>query len=416
MSPTRRAAFVIAAIAVAAVVVPVPVAVLGVLAVLVVVVVDAFAVRHRVDVVRTTSPVVSRGIESPVVVELAHAVPGSVVIRQPVPDTFALTPDETPDRLDGRVVPTHRGRYQLEAPVVRRIGPLGMGRWDRAAAMDPVELSVFPDLVNARRLVMRVRRGRYGSAGRQARGPLGLGTEFELIREYAPDDDIRQVNWLATARTGRPMSNQYRVEQDRDLVCLVDTGRLMGTPVGDRTRLDVALDVMTALGLVADELGDRFGVVAFSNAVERSMAPRRNGGDAAVRTCFDLDAKGVDSDFELAFRTVGGSKRAMVVVVTDLLDESAAVTLLDAVPILTRRHAVVVASVRDPAITAIMRREPSSAVDAYEAVVAASVTAARDKTAARLRGAGAAVVEASPDALPAACVDAYLSLKARARL
>src|SRR5207253_8103026 len=49
-----------------------------------------------------------------------------------------------------------------------------------------------------------------------ARGPLGLGTEFELIREYEPDDDIRQVNWRATARLGRPMSNQYRLEQDRE--------------------------------------------------------------------------------------------------------------------------------------------------------------------------------------------------------
>ncbi|MEY2473241.1 MAG: hypothetical protein QOK28_2570, partial [Actinomycetota bacterium] len=229
-------------------------------------------------------------------------------------------------------------------------------------------------------------------------------------------DDIRQVNWLATARVGRPMSNQYRVEQDRDLVCLVDTGRLMATPLGDRTRLDVALDVMTGLGLVADELGDRFGVVAFSNTVERTLAPRRNGGEAAVRICFDLDAKGVDSDFELAFRAVGRSKRAMVVVVTDLLDESAAATLLEAAPILTRRHAVVIASVRDRAVTDIMRREPRSAVDAYEAVVAASVTAAREHTVARLRATGAAVVEATPEALPAACVEAYLSLKARARL
>ena len=405
-----------AAIALVAIIVPVPVALLAVIALLCVVVVDAFSVRAAVEVVRTTSPVVSRGIASPVVVELAHPVTGDVVIRQPVPEAFVLTPDETPERLDATVVPRRRGHYELAAPVIRRIGPLGMGRWDRKVALEPLQLSVFPDLVNARRLVMRVRRGRFGSAGRQARGPLGLGTEFELIREYAPDDDIRQVNWLATARVGRPMSNQYRVEQDRDLVCLLDCGRLMATPVGDRTRLDVALDVMTALGLVADELGDRFGAVAFSNTVERSLAPRRNGGEAAVRTCFDLDAKGVDSDFETAFQSVGRAKRAMVVVVTDLLDESAAATLLGAAPVLIRRHAVVIASVRDPSITAIMRRDPASAVDAYEAVVAASVTAARDRTVARLRSAGASVIEASPETLPAACVDAYLSLKARARL
>ncbi len=60
-----------------------------------------------------------------------------------------------------------------------------------------------------------------GSAGR---GPMGLGTEFERVREYSPDDDIRQVNWLATARMDRPMSNDYRIEQDRDVIAVVDAG------------------------------------------------------------------------------------------------------------------------------------------------------------------------------------------------
>ena len=63
-----------------------------------------------------------------------------------------------------------------------------------------------------------MRQGRFRDAGRRTRGPLGLGTEFESIRDYPPDDDIRQVNWRATERIGRPMSNQYRVEQDRDVM------------------------------------------------------------------------------------------------------------------------------------------------------------------------------------------------------
>ncbi len=262
----------------------------------------------------------------------------------------------------------------------------------------------------------RVRKGRFGNAGRQARGPLGLGTEFELIREYAPDDDIRQVNWKATARAGRPMSNQYRVEQDRDVIALVDMGRLMSAPVGDRTRLDVAVDVMTALGLVADELGDRFGVIAFDDAIQRRVAPRRNGGAAAVRACFDVQPRSVDSDFAAAFDAVGGSKRALVLVLTDLLDASAAASLVAAVPTLARRHAVVVASVRDPDIAAMTRRDPSTAFAVYEASVAASVLAARDQAAARLSAVGATTVDDTPDGLSAACVEAYLSLKARARL
>ncbi len=416
MSPTRRAALVVVAVAFAATVVPVSLAVLALVAVLSAIVVDALSVRSRVAVTRTLAPVVSRGIASPVGIELDTAVRGTVEIRQPIPSALRLEPDTQRERLDAMLTPIRRGRYAVPVPVMRRTGPLGLGRWDRPAAMEPVEVAVFPDLVNARRLVLRVRKGRFGSAGRQARGPLGLGTEFELIREYAPDDDIRQVNWRATARVGRPMSNQYRIEQDRDLHCLIDAGRLMTAPVGDRSRIDVALDTMTALGLVADELGDRFGVVAFDSAVHHHLRPRRNGGGSAVRACFDLEARSVDSDYERAFQLVATAKRAMVVVVTDLLDESAAVSLLAGVPALTRRHAVVVATVRDPTLHEIMRRDPDSAVDVYEASVGAAVLAAQTRSAARLRAAGATVIEASPSALPAVCVDAYLSLKARARL
>ena len=121
----------------------------------------------------------------------------------------------------------------LPAVATRATGPLGLARWDHRAGAD-AELRVFPDLKTARRLALAVARGRFRDQGATARGPLGLGTEFELIRDYQPDDDIRQVNWRATARLGRPMSNQYRLEQDRDLLLLLDAGRLSAAPLGRR--------------------------------------------------------------------------------------------------------------------------------------------------------------------------------------
>src|SRR5207244_1736077 len=81
-------------------------------------------------------------------------------------------------------------------------------------------------------------------------------------------------------RLRRPMSNQYRVEQDRDVVCMLDAGRLMAAPLGDRTRLDATVDAATAVALVADEVGDRAGVIAFDDRVRRRLPPARGGGDA----------------------------------------------------------------------------------------------------------------------------------------
>jgi uncharacterized protein (DUF58 family) len=262
-----------------------------------------------------------------------------------------------------------------------------------------------------------VRSGRFRESGHRSRGPLGLGTEFESIRDYLPDDDVRQVNWPATVRLGRPMSNQYRVEQDRDVICVIDCGRLMAAPLhGGASRLDVALDAATAVGLVADELGDRCGTVAFDATIQRRLAPRRRGGEALVRAVFDLQPAPVDSDYELAFRTVASSKRALVIVFTDLIEEIAARSLVLAVPVLARRHEVVVAGVLDPDLDAMLRARPQHELDVYRAAAALDVLAARERAAARVRAAGARVLETAPDALGRACVGAYLSAKARARL
>jgi uncharacterized protein (DUF58 family) len=214
------------------------------------------------------------------------------------------------------------------------------------------------------------------------------------------------------------MSNQYRIEQDRDVICVLDCGRLMAAPIAGTgaTRLDAAVDAATAVGLVADELGDRCGTVAFDARILRRVAPRRRGGDALVRAVFDLQPAPVDSDYELAFRTVASSKRALVIVFTDLIEEVAARSLVMAVPVLARRHEVVVAGVVDPDLDAALRTRPAHELDVYRAAAALDVLAARERAAARVRGAGARVLETAPSALAKACVGAYLSAKARARI
>ncbi|MDQ1521228.1 MAG: hypothetical protein QOI55_2301 [Actinomycetota bacterium] len=420
MSPTPRAAIALAVVALLALVLPAPLIV--VLAVLVVaaIVFDTLVARGELRLRRSLPNVLSRGRPAVMSVDATAASAGRIVVRQPVVPDLRITPSEGVGRLDAQVVGRRRGRHDLPPVAARREGPLGLGSWFFSGG-ERTEVLVYPDLPAARALAVVVRRGRFRQAGLHTRGPLGLGTEFESIRDYLPDDDVRQINWRATARVGRPMSNQYRVETDRDVVCLVDTGRLMGAPILGPdavpfTRLDAAVDAVTAVAMVADELGDRCGVVAFDREVRRRVSPSRSGGDAVLHTIFDLEPRSVDSDYDLAFRSVGGSKRSLVLVLTDLVDEAAAQSLLHAVPVLARRHAVVIASVRDPDLDAAVHTPPRVARDTYSAAVALDVLDARSRVVVRLRHAGAEVVEAAPSRLNEACVGAYLRLKDRARL
>jgi uncharacterized protein (DUF58 family) len=406
---------VLAALAAMALVVPPALVVLAVVVLAGVTLADALAVRADPGASRALPPILARGVATPLQVRTATGAASRTRVRQPIPPDFDVEPAEADDGLQATVVPRRRGRHAIADPAVRLTGPLGLGRWYHGGRGQS-EIVVYPDLPAARRLARAVRQGKLGAEGRRLRGPLGLGTDFESVREYAPDDDVRRINWRATARLGKPMTNQYRVDQNRDVICLVDTGRLMAAPLGDRTRLDAALDAVTAVAAVADEVGDRCGVVAFDAEVRRDVGPRRAGAQAVLEAVFDLESRPVDSDYELAFTAVARSKRSFVLLITDLLDESAARPLLDAVPILARRHVVAVATVADPGVAELVGTVPTNAFAVYAAAVAQEVLDARALASARLARAGAEVVEAAPDAFSVACVSSYLRAKHRARL
>jgi uncharacterized protein (DUF58 family) len=415
VSPTLRTALAVTLLALAALVLPLPLVAIGLVALAAVVAVDLRTIREPPVLRRELPRAAARGVPANVGLAQRVSVAGGVRLRQPAPPDVVLDPSEADERLDATLVARRRGRHVLPGPAARRTGPLGLARRD-FTLLEEVELHVYPDLPAASRLVDAVRRGRFRETGLRTRGALGLGTDFESIRDYLPDDDIRQVNWAATDRLGRPMSNQYRIEQDRDVVVALDAGRLMAAPLAGGTRLDVAVDAAAAVAAVADELGDRCGLVAFDGQVRRHVRPSRRAARTIVAALFDLEPTRLESDYALAFHRVGSSKRAFVLVLTDLLEPAAAQPLVDAIPILARRHHVVVAGATDPELEALLDAEPETELDVYRAVAAADVIEARERASTALRGAGARVVEASPGRLGSACVQAYLRAKARARL
>ncbi len=414
-APTIRTAAIIAAIAPAALLVPVWAAVAAVIAVLAAAGADAWSVRRPPVVERALAPVLSRGVATPIEVSASTRDRRRVLLRQPAIPALELDRETGEEHFAGSLMPRRRGRHALPGVASASVGPLGLARVNHPSG-DALAVSVYPDLVTAHALIIRLRRELAGHPGKLARGPLGLGTDFESIREYTPDDDIRQLNWRATARMGRPMSNQYRVERDRDLVCLVDTGRLMAAPIGSRTMLDASLDAVTMLALAADELGDRCGAIAFDETVRRVVAPAHLSGRRVIESLFDLEPAPLDSDFERAFRRVGRSRRALVAVFTDLVDEAAARSLVEAVPMLARRHVVLVVSAVDPALERAALAEPSTTLEAAGGLVALDVLDARATAAATLTRAGATVIEAPARELADRCLRAYLDAKVRARL
>ncbi|MBX3314175.1 MAG: DUF58 domain-containing protein [Actinobacteria bacterium] len=414
MAPTGRTVALAALAAATAVVWPVALAAALLAAVLVAFVVDATRVASPPEVeVRWPAELV-RGVPAAFEVDVVARPGTSVRTRQPQTAELRVEPTEAAGSLAGTVVALTRGTHHPGGPVTRSTGPLGLAAWVHRHP-DPPPTTAHTDLPGGRRIALAVRAGTFRDPGMR-RGPLGLGTDFESIREYTPDDDIRRVNWLAGERTGHPMVNTYREDTERDLWCLVDAGRLLASPVGDRTRLDVALDALTAVAAVAEVAGDRIGSVVFDDRVRRVVRPRKADAAALCRSLDDVVPAIVDSDYDAAFQQVATAKRALVMVFTDVLDGAAATPLLAALPVLVRRHVVAVAGIVDPDLVAAATNVPRNADDLLRAGVAGDLLDERADVVRRLRAAGAVVVDQSAERLPGACVATYLRLKATARL
>lgn len=322
-------------------------------------------------------------------------------------------------RITTTVTPLRRGRFPLEFLSLRVEGRLGLGARQREVPIATV-LRVHPPFTSKAEAEIKIRRGRVLEVGlRSARG-LGGGTEFEQLREYAPDDEFRRIDWTATARAGKAIVRTYRAERNQRVVVMLDNGRVMAGRVDGVPRVEHAMDAVMMLTAVATRLGDRCGLVAFDRRV-RSVVPPARVADQVSRVTaamYALQPELSESDYATAFAEVVARfrRRAMIVLLTDLNEQAVADSVLPALPLITRTHLVVVAAVRDPQVQTWATGSVGTEEEAYRRAAAVQARWERDRTAARLRGLGATVVDAAPGRLSGELADAYLLAKSTGRL
>jgi uncharacterized protein (DUF58 family) len=320
-------------------------------------------------------------------------------------------------RLTTPLVPTRRGTRRADRVTVRSLGPLGVAGRQRSLDV-PGSLQVLPPFTSRRHLPSRLARLRELD-GRAAVNVRGQGTEFDSLRDYVVGDDVRSIDWRASARRRQVVVRTWRPERDRRVLLVLDTSRTAAGRVGDEPRLDATMDAALLLAALASRAGDRVDLIA----VDRRVRARVEGVSASsllsslVRAMAPLEAELVEADWSVAVAAVRArlSQRALVVLLTPL--EAAAVEegLLPALPALTRRHLVLVASVADPEVAQMARRR-DDAEDVYAAAAAERAGLERERVTRLLGRLGVEVVDAPPDRLAPDLADRYLALKLAGRL
>jgi len=334
------------------------------------------------------------------------------------PDRHDVTvPPGEARRVRTTLVPVRRGDLPADRVTIRAFGPIGVAA-RQASVPVPGRLRVLPPFRSRRHLPSRLARLRELD-GRAAVQIRGAGTEFDSLREYVVGDDVRSIDWRASARRSDVVVRTWRPERDRRVMIVLDTGRTSAVRVHDEPRLDASIEAALLLSTLAQHAGDRVEVLAFDRRVRARVAgasgprlmPEVADQLATVRPeLVETDWPGVVAQVRSRM-----SQRALVVLLTALDPAVVEHGLLGALDGLASRHQVVVASVLDPEVAALARGR-ADVTEVFDAAAAERGALERAAVAARLRQLGAEVVEGLPDDLAPRLADTYLALKAAGRL
>jgi uncharacterized protein (DUF58 family) len=310
-----------------------------------------------------------------------------------------------------------RGRNAFGPIWVRLHGPWGVLEAQRAVETLRT-VKVLPETFASReqlqkdigaeiRLLDRVRRARQ----------QGTGTEFESLYPFRLGDDPRRIDWRATARQQTLVVRRFRVERHRDVMILLDNGRLMGAQTGRGTKLDCAVDSALHLARVALQSGDRCGIAVYDNQVRGFLPPI--AGTSALRSLvecvFGLQTQWHESDFApmLAELRSRQAKRTFLIVISDLSDAETSARLCASLQQLQRHHLVLFAALKTPLLRELVQSKIETTTDIARKAVAFRLLSDRDRALHALRRGGVHVLDVEPQNLTLPLVNQFIDLRQR---
>lgn len=285
--------------------------------------------------------------------------------------------------------PAKRGSFPLRAVYIEGGSPLGFWAARRALPTD-AEIRVYPNLLTERRGLAALFLHR-GAFGLHAQRQVGKGREFEKLREYVPGDGFDEVHWKATARRGRPITKVFQIERTQEVYVVVDASRLSARPAAkapsrrvpvsiaepasselsddtqETSTLERFITAALVLGLAAEQQGDLFGVLTFTNQVGAFV--RAKNGRTHYNACRDalyaLEPQVVTPDYDevCAFIRVRLRRRALLFFLTALDDAVLAESFVRNMDLIRRQHLVVVNMLQPPGVAPAFTNPEVSTVD-----------------------------------------------------
>lgn len=381
---------------------------------------------RRFDIQREHEKRLSLGVDNAIQLHLHNQVgrKATVWLRDEAPDEFTISDRILPAQAAAHgawqgvyhVRPLRRGDYRFGDTNLRWRGPLGLViRQGKVKAAETVK--VYPNLLDVRRYDLLLRRNRLQEMGLRHTRQFGEGTEFERLREYVPDDDFRRIDWKATARRNRPITIEYQTERSQNVLAVLDTGRMMLSPVAQMAKLDYVVNAVLLLAYVATGKGDLVGMMTFADEVNHFLRPRQGRGQfyRMLEMLYAVKASAVEPDYRkaLSYLALKQRKRSLVVIFTDLSGGISIQSLVQQTSMLARSSLPLVVTISDPDIQTAARQIPDDSLAVYQRAAASQLLDERQVALDTLRRQGVLTLDVPANQISTAVINRYLELKGK---
>jgi uncharacterized protein (DUF58 family) len=316
------------------------------------------------------------------------------------------------------IQPRKRGQYFFGDLHLRYLSLFGF--WERSTVRPmAAEVRVYPSVAGLERYHLLARANRLDLLGVRLLRLKGAA-EFESLREYQRGDDVRLLDWKATARRSKLIVRNQQAERNQTILVLLDCGRLMNAEENGVSKLDLAINATLLLAHVALSRGDRIGLCAFSHRPHVWVSPRSSLHQLQLISdaMYNLQGDYTESNHGRVLESVASryNKRALLILLTDFVDAATSIEMLTHLRQSTRRHLILFAALKDRYLIQASRQHVATVSEGFQQSTAVELLQERRLVLEQLRRHGLQVIDAAPEDLAPSLLNKYLEITHRGLL
>lgn len=321
--------------------------------------------------------------------------------------------------LEYQVRPTERGEYhfgKLNIYVCSPFGLIARRFWFEEGVMVPC----YPSFIQLRKYNLMAISNNLSMYGIKKIRKLGHTMEFEQIKEYVSGDDLRTINWKATAKKNQLMVNQFQDEKSQPVYSVIDKGRVMKMPFNGLTLLDYAINATLVISNVALKKQDKAGMFTFSKKVEnRVVAERRTSQmNLILEALYNIKTDFFESDFGRLYSSIKQNitQRSLILLYTNFETMDGLNRQMPYLKGISKNHLLVVIFFKNTELNTLIEKPAETVQQAYDKVIAEKFAFEKRLIVNELKKYGIHTILTSPDNLTIDTINKYLEIKARGLL